>query len=64
MGLVVAPTLALQAYARRREYAADERAVAVLDDPFALAQALEKIQRTNEPGGGTLLVATLGSPAN
>jgi heat shock protein HtpX len=52
MGLIVAPTLALQAYARRREYAADERAVAVLDDPLALARALKKIQRASEPGWG------------
>ncbi|WP_273837905.1 M48 family metalloprotease [Halococcus sp. PRR34] len=52
MSLLVAPTLALQAYARRREYAADDRAVAVLDDPLALARALEKIQRANEPGWG------------
>lgn len=48
MGLIVAPTLALQAYARRREYAADERAVAVLDEPLAFARALEKIQRASE----------------
>ena len=52
MSLIVAPTLAFQAYARRREYAADERAVAVLDDPLALARALKKIQRANEPGWG------------
>jgi heat shock protein HtpX len=52
IGLIVAPTLALQAYARRREYAADERAVSVLDDPLAFARALEKIQRANEPGWG------------
>ena len=54
MSLVVMPTLALQAYARRREYAADYRAVAVLDDPLALARALKKIQRANEPGRGLL----------
>jgi heat shock protein HtpX len=52
MSLIVAPTLALQAYARRREYAADDRAVAVLDDPLALARALKKIQRASEPGWG------------
>ncbi|UOO96376.1 M48 family metalloprotease [Halococcus dombrowskii] len=52
--LLVAPTLALQAYARRREYAADRRAVAVLDDPLALARALQKIQRANEPDRGLL----------
>ncbi|RRJ31474.1 M48 family metallopeptidase [Halocatena pleomorpha] len=52
MGVLIAPTVALQAYSRRREYAADRRAVAVLDDPLALARALEKIQRVNEPGRG------------
>ena len=52
MSLIVAPTLALQAYARRREHAADDRAVAVLDDPLALARALKKIQRASEPGWG------------
>jgi heat shock protein HtpX len=54
MGLLVAPTLALQAYARRREYAADDRAVAVIDEPLAFARALEKIQRANDPGWGLL----------
>ncbi|UPM45139.1 M48 family metalloprotease [Halocatena salina] len=49
MGVVLAPTLALQAYSRRREYAADKRAVAVLDEPLALARALETIQRANKP---------------
>jgi heat shock protein HtpX len=52
MSLIVAPTLTLQAYARRREYAADDRAVAVLDDPLALARALKKIQRASEPDWG------------
>ncbi|MFC6963707.1 M48 family metallopeptidase [Halocatena marina] len=52
IGLLIAPTLALQAYSRRREYAADQRAVAILDDPLALARALKKIQRASEPGWG------------
>jgi heat shock protein HtpX len=52
IGLLIAPTLVLQAYSRRREYAADRRAVTVLDEPLALARALEKIQRANEPGWG------------
>lgn len=52
MGLLVAPTLALQAYARRREYAADDRAVEVIDDPLAFARALEKIQRASDPSWG------------
>ena len=55
IGLILAPTLTLQAYSRRREYAADRRAVAVLDDPLAFARALEKIQRASEPGWGLLL---------
>ena len=53
-GLVLAPMLALQAYSRRREYAADRRAVAVLDNPIAFARALEKIQQASEPGWGLL----------
>jgi heat shock protein HtpX len=51
-GLLIAPVLALQAYSRHREYAADQRAVAVLDDPMAFARALKKIQRANEPDQG------------
>jgi heat shock protein HtpX len=41
VGLFIAPTLVLQAYSRRREYAADRRAVSVLDEPLAFARALE-----------------------
>ncbi|MFB9809678.1 M48 family metallopeptidase [Haladaptatus pallidirubidus] len=52
MGLLIAPTLALQAYSRHREFAADQRAVAVLDNPLAFARALEKIQRESELGWG------------
>ena len=52
VGLVTGPTVALRAYSRRREYAADERAVEVLDDPLALARALRTIQRATEPGFG------------
>ena len=52
VGLVTGPTAALRAYSRRREFAADERAVAVLDDPLALARALQTIQRATEPGVG------------
>jgi heat shock protein HtpX len=51
-GLLIAPVLAVQAYSRRREYAADRRAVAVLDDPVAFARALRKIQRATEPDRG------------
>ncbi len=47
--LFIAPTLLLRAYARHQEHAADKRAVEVLDDPLALALALESIQQANEP---------------
>ncbi|NKE35311.1 M48 family metalloprotease [Natronococcus sp. JC468] len=60
LGLSVAPILALQADSRRREYAADRRAVAVLDDPLAFARALEKIQRANESHRGVLRRIFLG----
>ena len=45
---LVGLTLLLRAYSRRREYAADDRAVTVTGDPLALARALRKIQRTTE----------------
>ncbi|AXG05110.1 hypothetical protein DU500_00955 [Haloplanus rubicundus] len=48
-------TAAVQAYSRRREYAADDRA-ARLTGPLALASALEKIDRATTPGG---LLSTL-----
>jgi heat shock protein HtpX len=48
-------TAVVQAYSRRREYAADDRA-ARLTGPLALASALEKIDRSTAPGG---LLSTL-----
>ena len=47
-------TLVVRAHSRRREYAADDRAVAVTGDPIALARALRRIQRATEPGWGLL----------
>ena len=48
-------TAVVQAYARHREYAADDRA-ARLTDPLALARALKKIDRATTPRG---LLSTL-----
>lgn len=47
-------TLVLRAHSRRREYAADDRAVEVTDKPLALARALVKIERAATSGWGVL----------
>lgn len=44
--------LAYFAYSRRQEYAADRRAAAVTGRPAALARALERIHRANDPRSG------------
>ncbi|MFB6195187.1 MAG: M48 family metallopeptidase [Haloplanus sp.] len=44
-------TAVVQAYARHREYAADDVAARVTGRPLALARALEKIDRAATPGG-------------
>lgn len=44
-------TLALQAYSRRREYAADARAAELTGNPAAMARALARIERATTPGG-------------
>lgn len=49
MVVLVAVTLIVRARSRKREFAADDRAVAVTGDPLALARALEKIERASEP---------------
>jgi len=49
-----AVTLAALAYSRRREWAADDRAVEVTGDPSALARALGKIDRASTPNLGPL----------
>ncbi|WP_267640306.1 M48 family metalloprotease [Haloarchaeobius amylolyticus] len=47
-------TLALRAHSRRREIAADDRAVELTGSPMTLARALARIQRASEPPGGLL----------
>lgn len=47
-------TLALRAYSRRRELAADDRAVEVTGRPMALASALARIDRAARPPSGLL----------
>lgn len=47
-------TLALRAYSRRREFAADDRAVEVTGRPIALASALARIDRAARPPEGLL----------
>ncbi|WP_202613899.1 M48 family metallopeptidase [Halostella pelagica] len=51
---LLALTLTLRAHSRRRELAADDRAVAVTGDPLALARALTRIQRASRPRHGPL----------
>lgn len=52
--LLFAVTLALRAHSRRREFAADDRAVEATGKPIALARALVKIERAASPAWGTL----------
>jgi heat shock protein HtpX len=47
-------TLAIRAHSRRRELAADDRAVSVTGDPMALARALAKIDRVRDPNWSLL----------
>lgn len=47
--VLVMLTLVVFAHSRRREYAADDRAVAITGNPMALARALAKIQRASDP---------------
>ncbi|MFW6018456.1 MAG: M48 family metallopeptidase [Halapricum sp.] len=55
--LAVGLTVLIRAHSRRRELAADDRAVEVTGKPLALARALRKIQRAGERERG--LLATL-----
>jgi heat shock protein HtpX len=52
-------TLLLLAYSRRREYVADDRAVAVTGNPRALARALTKIHRAASPNWGLRSLLTI-----
>lgn len=52
-------TLLLLAYSRRREYVADDRAVAVTGNPRALALALTKIHRAASPDWGLRSLLTI-----
>jgi heat shock protein HtpX len=47
-------TLVVRARSRKREFAADDRAVDVTGSPLQLASALRKIERAQSPGGGLL----------
>ncbi len=47
--LLVVLTLLIRAHSRRREFAADDRAVTVTGTPIALARALRKIETASNP---------------
>lgn len=49
--VLVVLTLVVRAHSRRREFAADDRAVELTGDPLALARALRTIERASTPGG-------------
>lgn len=53
-GLGFAVTLLLLGYSRRRELAADDRAVEITGNPVGLARALAKIERASKPDLGPL----------
>ena len=52
--LALGLTLLIRAHSRRREYAADDRAVELTGKPLALARGLRKIERATEPEQGLL----------
>jgi heat shock protein HtpX len=47
--LLLALTVLVRAHSRRREFAADDRAVELTGKPLALARSLRKIERASEP---------------
>ncbi|AUG46243.1 heat-shock protein HtpX [Haloarcula taiwanensis] len=53
-GLGFAVTLLILSYSRRRELAADDRAVEVTGNPVGLARALVKIEQASKPDPGLL----------
>ncbi|MFU1782841.1 M48 family metallopeptidase [Haloarcula japonica] len=53
-GLGFAVTLLILGYSRRRELAADDRAIEITGNPVGLARALAKIERASKPDPGHL----------
>jgi heat shock protein HtpX len=56
---LLALTAVVRAHSRRREFAADDRAVEATGDPVALARALYKVHRAGEPAAGLLSALTV-----
>ncbi|MFY4814054.1 M48 family metallopeptidase [Haloarcula sp. AONF1] len=53
-GLGFAVTLLILGYSRRRELAADDRAIEITENPLGLARALAKIEQASKPDPGLL----------
>jgi Zn-dependent protease with chaperone function len=49
-------TLAVLAYSRHREYAADQRAASLTDQPLALARALQRVHQSQSAHSGLLSI--------
>jgi len=63
-GLGFAVTLLLLGYSRRRELAADDRAVEITGNPVGLARALAKIEQASTPDPGLLRQVYVHSEAD